>query len=177
MWNARDGTNYQKNMQKVGEFNDLWAFWQHWGNLPHSDPSFFFQDTAKSEEKVPVGLNCPIEALCIFEDGVIPAWEDKVNKPGCDLFCRLPTTQNMKKIWQKTVFLLIGETFPNPETITGVRIVDRGKVFKIEIWVRFLNDQEKLTQLREKIMNEFKIEKPEDIFVEEHEERMNKKTN
>ena len=73
--------------------------------------------------------------------------------------------------------MLIGETFPNPETITGVRIVDRGKVFKIEIWVRFLNDQEKLTQLREKIMNEFKIEKPEDIFVEEHEERMNKKTN
>ena len=51
MWNTKDSTNYEKNMQIVGEFQDLWTFWQHWANLPHSDPKFFFFRFIKKRRK------------------------------------------------------------------------------------------------------------------------------
>lgn len=174
MWNSKDSSTYGKNMQKVGEFHDLWSFWQHWANLPHSDPKFFFVDSSKGEEKVPVGLNSPIESIGVFEYGVDPAWEDKANTTGCDFFCRIPSDGDMKSIWQKVVFSLIGETFPNSETVTGVRIVDRGKVFKIEVWVRFNNDPAKAELMKQKLVKEFDLNKNEDVEIASHETRYSK---
>ena len=171
MWNTKDQSNYEKNMQIVGEFSDLWGFWQHWANLPHSDPKFFFNDSIKNEEKIPVGLSCPIESIGVFEAGVVPAWEDKENQNGSDFFCRLAIDQDMKGIWQKTVFTLIGETFPNPETVTGVRIVDRPKAFKIEIWVRFCGDSEKEAQMKEKLAMLLE-RKNEEITISPHKGRL-----
>ena len=178
MWNSKDSSTYGKNMQKVGEFNDLWTFWQHWANLPHSDPKFFFVDAAKSEEKIPVGLNSPIESIGVFEDGVLPAWEDKENTAGCDFFCRIQSDgSDMKSIWQKAVFSLIGETFPHAESVTGVRIVDRAKIFKIEVWVRFSNDPQKAEAMRQRLCKEFDLSKPEDVEIAPHQDRYNKITN
>lgn len=177
MWNTKDTSNYEKNMQKVGEFSDLWSFWQHWANLPHSDPKFFFNDSAKGEEKVPAGLPSPIEAIGIFEDNVVPAWEDKANKPGCDFYCRLSSDQDMKGIWQKTVFTLIGETFPFADQVTGVRIVDRVKTFKIEVWVRYFGDAEKNAQMKEKIAKLFELSKIENVEITAHEERYSQTNN
>lgn len=177
MWNTKDTNNYEKNMQKVGEFSDLWTFWQHWANLPHSDPKFFFNDVGKNEEKVPAGLSSSIEAIGIFQDSIVPAWEDKENKPGCDFYCRIPSDQDMKGIWQKTVFTLIGETFPFADQVTGVRIVDRMKYFKIEVWVKYFGDIEKNQKMKEKISNLFELGKGETVEITAHEERFSQTSN
>ncbi|OMJ95067.1 hypothetical protein SteCoe_1604 [Stentor coeruleus] len=171
MWNTKDTINYEKNMQKVGEFSDLWTFWQHWANLPHSDPKFFFTDSSKNEEKIPTGLNCPIEAIGVFQDGIVPAWEDKANKPGCDFYCRLSADQDMKSLWQKTVFTLIGETFPFPELVNGVRILDRGKLFKIEVWVSYYDHPEKTIQMKDTLSRLFEIQRQDMVEIAAHEEK------
>ena len=82
----------------------------------------------------------------------------------------------MKGIWQKAVFSLIGEAFPNPETVTGVRIVDRGKMFKIEVWVRFNSDPAKTELMKQKIMKEFELEKIDSVEIAQHMQRYNKLT-
>lgn len=174
MWNSKEASNYGANMQKVGEFHDLWSFWQNWSNLPHSDPRFFFSDQIKNEEKVPEGMSNSIESIGIFEDSIRPEWEDPQNKSGCDFFSRIPFEQDMKGIWEKTVFALIGETLPSSEEVTGVRIVDRGKFFKIEVWVRFNSDNKKIAQMKERLAKEFELGEPNQIEIAHHEEKHKK---
>mmetsp|Transcript_12485 Transcript_12485/g.12552 ORF Transcript_12485/g.12552 Transcript_12485/m.12552 type:complete len:130 (-) Transcript_12485:31-420(-) len=84
------------------------------------------------------GMTQPIEAIGIFEEAIIPAWENEVNKFGSDFSFKRPyNREEIKNIWTRLVYALIGESFYLPEQITGIRIVDKGKVTKYEIWVRF----------------------------------------
>lgn len=138
MWNTSDTTNYGSNMRSVGSFSTMWDFLQHWENLPHSTPNFYFSNYKESTERRIEGVPAPVEVVGVFVLGVIPAWEDPVNEQGSDFSFRKPMEeQSIKDIWKKLVFTLIGETFPSSEDIIGVRIVDKSRVFKCEIWVGF----------------------------------------
>lgn len=141
MWNTSDTTNYSTNMNAVGSFNTMWDFLQHWENLPHSTPNFYFSNHKDNTERRIVGIPAPIEAVGIFVQGVCPAWEDPVNAKGSDFSFRKPMDEHsIKEIWKKLVFSLVGETFPESEDVVGVRIVDKGKSFKCEIWVSYSAD-------------------------------------
>lgn len=138
MWNTNDTANYASNMQRVGLFSTMWDFLQHWENLPHSQPSFYFSCHKDGTERRIEGLSSPIESVGIFEEGVMPAWEDPVNSKGSDFSFRKNVDEaNIKEIWKKLVFYLVGETMALSEEVVGVRIVDKQKAFKCEIWVRF----------------------------------------
>lgn len=138
MWNTSDTSNYSSNMNRVGSFDTMWDFLQHWENLPHSTPNFYFSNYKDNTERRIVGIPAPIEAVGIFVQGVFPAWEDPVNEKGSDFSFRKPMDeQSIKEIWKKLVFSLIGETFPDSEDVVGVRIVDKNKSFKCEVWVSY----------------------------------------
>lgn len=138
MWNTNDTSNYSSNMQKVGTFSTMWDFLQHWENLPHSTPDFYFSNFKENLERRIEGVPAPIEAVGVFQEGVFPAWEDSVNAKGSDFsFRKQMDERTVKKNWKKLVFSLVGETFPNAEEVVGVRIVDKGRQIKCEIWVKF----------------------------------------
>mmetsp|Transcript_25603 Transcript_25603/g.44710 ORF Transcript_25603/g.44710 Transcript_25603/m.44710 type:complete len:201 (+) Transcript_25603:5133-5735(+) len=139
MWNqnARSSAqNFKDNMTMVSSFDNLHSFWQHWLHLPYSDPQSFFFDVESGHYRLIDQRQ--IEAIGIFEDTVMPAWEDQVNSRGCDIAIRLKMhASQLKERWDSLVFSTIGETFPHSQCITGVRIVDKTKSsYKFEVWLR-----------------------------------------
>lgn len=68
-----------------------------------------------------------------------PTWEDPINKLGGN-FClemKNVSPDEMDKIWQKLLLILVGESWEFSEYVTGIRIVDRQKkhsTLKVEIW-------------------------------------------
>jgi hypothetical protein len=138
MWNTSDTSNYSSNMRAVGSFSTMWDFLQHWENLPHSTPNFYFSNFKESTERRIEGVPAPIESVGVFMTGVNPAWEDPVNAKGSDFsFRKSMEEQSLKEVWKRLVFTLIGETFPSSEDVIGVRIVDKQRNFKCEVWVGF----------------------------------------
>ena len=73
MWNTSDTANYGSNMQQVGLFSTMWDFLQHWENLPHSQPGFYFSNNKEGTERRIESIPSPIEAVSVFVQGIIPA--------------------------------------------------------------------------------------------------------
>jgi hypothetical protein len=176
MWNTSDTSNYRSNMAVVGCFGTMWDFLQHWENLPHSTPNFFFSNYKENTERRIEGLQAPIEAVGLFENGVCPAWEDQINAKGSDFSFRKQMDEHLiKDIWKKLVFSLVGETIPQSEEVVGVRIVDKNKNFKCEIWVRFNTEEfpEKAAEIRNWMAVQFLLG-PTDILTSLHETKSKK---
>jgi len=85
-------------MQKVAWFNDIVTFWQQWQTLPFSHLENYFYDkenarlplyTLGSEEK-------RISCLMMFQSGIKPEWEDKVNASGSEFQFVLGVPYNEK---------------------------------------------------------------------------------
>ena len=176
MWNTSDTSNYSLNMQIVGSFSTMWDFLQHWENLPHSTPNFYFSNYKESTERRIEGVPAPIEAVGVFLQGVSPAWEDPVNAKGSDFSFRKGMDEHvLKEIWKKLVFSLVGETFPESQEIVGVRIVDKSKNFKCEIWVSFNFElfPEKTNEIKNWMCDHFSLPFGE-ILVSSHETKSKK---
>jgi hypothetical protein len=75
----------------------------------------------------------------MFESGVNPTWEDPVNARGADFSVkRKMSLDQLKEIWERIVFAIIGETLEFSKAITGCRIVDKLRnQYKVEVWFRF----------------------------------------
>lgn len=139
MWNQNARTsaqNFKDNMAVVSSFDNLHSFWQHWLHLPYSDPQAIFFDVDSGYYRLVDQRQ--IEAIGIFEDSVMPAWEDLVNSRGCDIAFRLKIhASQLKERWDSLIFSVIGETFPHSQLLTGVRVVDKTKgSYKFEVWLR-----------------------------------------
>lgn len=94
----------------------------------------------------------------------------------------------MDKIWQKILLILIGESWEFSEYVTGVRIVDRQKKYstlKIEIWTTFgfknpdfnVDDRRELKD-KFRVSMHHQIEEfynciADDIFFTEHARKLN----
>lgn len=176
MWNTSDMVNYGANMQQIGSFSTMWDFLQHWENLPHSQPGFYFSNFKESTERRIEGLPFPIEAVGIFEQGINPAWEDPVNAKGSDFCIRKSMDEALiKDMWKKLVFSLVGETIALSEEVVGVRIVDKGRNFKCEVWVKFdAEARSELTgQIRSWFMETLGV-KYEEVLISLHEVKSKK---
>jgi hypothetical protein len=140
MWSQNSRTsarNFQDNMALVSSFDDLHSFWQHWLHLPCSSPQSVFASPETSHHRS--SDQRQIEAIGVFEDQIVPAWEDQINSKGSDIALRLktPNLASLKESWDNLVFSTIGETFPHSHCLTGVRIVDKRNCnYKFEVWLR-----------------------------------------
>jgi len=89
-----------------------------------------FYDLGRDNVKV------KIEALAVFKSGLEPQWEDKVCGKG-GIFIYWPGFDNDKMLsetWEALIQSLVGGIIPNAELICGVRLVDKGKNTRFEIW-------------------------------------------
>ena len=121
---------------------------------------------------------------------MVPTWEDKVNKLGGN-FClemKHVSSEQMDKIWQKLLLILVGESWEFSEYVTGIRIVDRQKKYntlKIEIWTTFgfknpdfeVEERKELKELfrhsMHKQINPFYKCMVDTIFFTEHARKLN----
>ena len=88
-----------------------------------------------------------INAFSLFENTIVPKWEDEINKHGgefrIDFSASIETVQD---VWDALVFQTITGEFAESDKLCGVRLLDkssndRPNVFRIEIWTKFAEAQ------------------------------------
>jgi translation initiation factor 4E len=105
-------------------------FWRYYNNIP--EPSrFFFKD---GERKTVGGVT--LEGWSFFEDGVRPDWEDPRNKTGNTITFKASfKPEEIDHVWKSSLVGLVGEMIEQSEHVTGIRIIDRGPNYRLEVWV------------------------------------------
>lgn len=80
-----------------------------------------------------------VEALGVFEKGVVPTWE---TVPGGHLEFTFANNDILNTVWENACLLLIGETSSttNSLRVAGARIVDKCKnartiLYRLEVWL------------------------------------------
>jgi hypothetical protein len=139
-WNlGPDQTFATHNQGKVGEFDNLHEFWQHWNYLPHGSPVMLFENPESRVKVIIESINHSIEAVCVFDSTFNLSPNSISHKPGSIFNFEIDSFEfnKTKEIWDRLVFSVIGETFPCSEEMNGCRIVDLKKSCRFEIWAKF----------------------------------------
>ena len=140
-------------LEEIYSFDNIIGFWQFWNKYPGNDAKRIFYNgeylTYFFKEKYRInGMN-------LFVKGIKPEWEDKNNKDGKVFILEYEIKSDLDKFlcvvndsWIKLLLYLIGEQLPYTDKINGVRFVDKTKlgkgiIFKFEIWVNNLMNEEK----------------------------------
>eukprot|EP00343_Euplotes_focardii_P008377 CAMPEP_0205822844 /NCGR_PEP_ID=MMETSP0206-20130828/14280_1 /ASSEMBLY_ACC=CAM_ASM_000279 /TAXON_ID=36767 /ORGANISM="Euplotes focardii, Strain TN1" /LENGTH=204 /DNA_ID=CAMNT_0053119465 /DNA_START=10 /DNA_END=624 /DNA_ORIENTATION=+ len=134
--------DYADTMEKVAWFGDAITFWKVWNKIPHSDPINFFSFNKEgklfSNYYEIKGREEKVSTLAMFKTGIIPAWEDEANKEGGEYAAKVETDkEKTHKLWNGLVLDLVSDNFPASEKVCGIRVLDKGKLLKIELWVDY----------------------------------------
>ncbi|CAI2376962.1 unnamed protein product [Moneuplotes crassus] len=139
---TKGGGSYSSGMEKVAWFGDIITFWKAWNQIPHSDPKNFFSFTREGKSYANYyevkGSAMKISTLAMFKSGIHPAWEDATNKNGGEYAAKVDTNAEATcKVWSSLVFDLVTSNFPATDRVCGIRIVDKGRILKVELWVDY----------------------------------------
>ena len=145
VWEQYDNkgiADYTATMMKVAWFGDPITFWRVWSKIPHSDPKNFFTFNKDGKPHVNFynirGIEQKVVSLAMFKTGILPAWEDKINKYGGEFSIKIGSSEaSTGNFWNALVQDLVSDNFPAVERVCGIRILDKGKLIKIEVWVDF----------------------------------------
>ena len=149
LYEQRDVKNWNESIAEVSHFSAVEGFWRIWKALPHSDPQNFFT-YKKTDDKGQTKLYskqyqvnekdsmAKISTLCWFKKGIKPEWEDLANtKGGCFSYKPENKIEFATKFWQSMVFACVTNNIPHGEEICGFRLVEKGEIYKFEIWVKY----------------------------------------
>jgi translation initiation factor 4E len=104
-------------------------FWRYYNNIPA--PSSFF---SKGGKRTIIG-GIKLEGWSFFQFGTKPDWEDGHNKNGATIvFKSAYTIEEIDQVWVNALMALIGEQFEESLSITGIRVIDRGASYRLEVW-------------------------------------------
>ena len=112
---------------KIGDVSNITEFWDIFQHM-------------KKPSQCPVGTD-----YHLFKRGIIPMWEDKMNKDGGKLSVLL-TWKYANLIWEEVAFNFSRGLLPYYENINGIVISMRAKFIVLSFWVKI-----KTTHLVEKI--------------------------
>ena len=134
--------DYTDTMMKVAWFGDPITFWRVWNRIPHSDPKKFFSFVKDGKSYVNYyeirGVEQKISSLALFKTGIIPAWEDQMNKHGGEFSTKVNSDEKSTKgVWNALVLDLVTDNFPGNDRVCGIRVLDKGKQIKLEVWVDY----------------------------------------
>ncbi|KAG0006609.1 eukaryotic translation initiation factor 4E [Modicella reniformis] len=81
----------------------------------------------------------------LFKQGIKPMWEDPANKRGGKWSIQLPrkAVNEIDSIWLNTMLACIGEAFEHEEEVCGTVVSVRKGLFRIALWTRSSDNQEK----------------------------------
>lgn len=156
--------SYDQNTSKLGEFNTIEHFWNHYNNYP--PPSkIFYNNGSKPKLIYPTR---EISSLSLFKEGILPKWEDSQNKDGGDFAIRkFENLDELDRLWEELSVLCIGEQLD--QMVNGIRVVDssipnKKILYRIEIW---FNDKNHKDELETNIKTKLNIPNKE-LFYKEH---------
>jgi hypothetical protein len=174
MWDQSIGvsSSYGDKMKKVGSFSSLVSFWQYWHALPHADPRLIFTDYPQGTRRTYGDIK--IDAVGVFQTGIEPAWEDPMNRQGCDISLKVRVNFDvLKEIWDRLVFGIIGETVPSSHKITGVRIVEKYKgLTKIELWLSCPQGDPATRMIKDYFSSELVAQRGDSVSIADHANKM-----
>ena len=95
----------------------------------------------------------------IFQSGVMPMWEDPVNKDCVELRAKIPsslTKPALNTMWEEIVVDLITKRIPFSELVAGIRVCDKsrgGDAFnRFEIWTKIPQDTDEKLKAKEELI-------------------------
>lgn len=114
------GADWKSAVKKIVSFSSVEDFWCLFNNLVK-----------------PSGL--PIKGnYHLFKEGIMPAWEDPINKAGGKWVIEFERRQSdiLDQVWLYTSLALIGEQFDDMEDISGAVISCRKQRNRLALWTR-----------------------------------------
>ncbi|KAF6216860.1 hypothetical protein GE061_001210 [Apolygus lucorum] len=128
------GSTWDTCLKKIGTFTTIEDFWSYFNHLQ------------------PPSLMKPGCDLCLFKEGIRPAWEDPANKRGGRWDINLDksnfSTSNLDDYWMKLSMDLIGGRFDEQDgLINGAMVNRRDRANRISIWTSASHDRERLARL------------------------------
>ena len=141
-YEAKFGEDYRDTMAKVAWFGDAVTFWQIWNTIKHSDPKNFFSYESNGKMFATHyevgGFAKKISSLSLFKTGIVPEWEDVANIKGGEFSLKIRSDETKtKNIWNFLVLDLISGNFPHIDHVCGIRVVDKVRTIKIELWTDY----------------------------------------
>jgi hypothetical protein len=132
--------NYEANTRQIGNIETVEEFWSYYNEYPK--PSQFFNNGLCK----PTMGNREITSVSFFKKGILPKWEDPINKDGAEVakrkFAKKEPLAELDENWFELLLACIGEQID--ESITGIRIVDSSSMsatsheykvlYRIEMW-------------------------------------------
>ena len=106
---------------KIGDVSNISEFWEVFQHL-------------KKPNQCPVGSD-----YHVFKKGIVPMWEDKLNKDGGKLSLLL-TWKYVNVIWEETTFNFAKGLLPYYDYINGIVISMRPKFFALSFWIKCGNN-------------------------------------
>eukprot|EP00656_Telonema_subtile_P041470 TRINITY_DN4664_c0_g1_i1.p1 TRINITY_DN4664_c0_g1~~TRINITY_DN4664_c0_g1_i1.p1 ORF type:complete len:761 (-),score=219.41 TRINITY_DN4664_c0_g1_i1:142-2424(-) len=122
----------------LGECENIGRFWRIFNNIPQ--PSQYFS-SQKTRRKQVAGRD--VEGWGFFRQGVRPEWEDRANVGGVVISWFVQTGESTDASWTELALALVGAD-PGFQDVNGIRVLDRTKKAKIEIWVSRNGDKESI---------------------------------
>ncbi len=123
-----DSETYESNTRKLCEISDIVKFWQVFNNYPL--PSKLFNNGIHR----PLMNSKEISSLSVFKKGIVPKWEDPINKYGAEIskrkFNKKNQLEELDRDWINLLMMCIGSSIDNG--ITGIRVVDSSSYKKNE---------------------------------------------
>ncbi len=140
------GKNYNENLEKIIDFNDVCTFWRIYNNIPKIDTIFSDGNNVKKMKR----NNCTPCSYSYFRKNIKPLWEDKDNINGFEYSFRINiNNRTVDKDWLDIILKLIGD--PTLEFINGIRFVDSSKykkvMYRIEFWIRENENKKEIEQI------------------------------
>jgi hypothetical protein len=121
-----DSQTYEASTRKVCEFNSVVKFWQIFNNYPN--PSKIFNNgTHRPIMKCIENdkeISKEISSLSVFKTGILPKWEDPVNRYGAEFSKRKFKKDPLKELDNNWIDLLLATVggIIDP-SVTGIRVV------------------------------------------------------
>lgn len=156
--------NYEQNTSKLGEFDTIESFWNHYNSYPVPSKIFYNGNT---KPKL-INPTREISSISLFKENIFPKWEDPKNTDGGDIAIRrFENMEELDSLWEEMSVLCIGEQFG--EYVNGIRIVDssipgKKSLYRIEIW---FSDKNQKTQLENNLRTKLNIQNKE-LYYKEH---------
>jgi hypothetical protein len=115
-----NNSSYDANTREIGKITSVIQFWNFFNHYPN--PSVLFHNGGCK----PTMGEKEISSISVFKNGILPKWEDPVNKFGAEVSKRKFDKKNQLKEldenWIDILMACIGEQID--PSVTGIRVVD-----------------------------------------------------
>jgi len=158
------------------EFHPLSDKWTFWAHLPHdtdwSIKSYKNIYTVKTvEETIAISETLPeilVKNCMLFfmREGILPIWEDPVNRGGGCFSYKIPN-KNVYEVWKQLCYIIVGNKISNQvhfvSSVTGITVSPKKNFCIIKIWLSNCKSQNP-----ECIMSDIKFIIPQGCIFKKH---------